>query len=172
MKLKNSLQIVVLLAILVLAVFAFMRNEPVKIVYVNLDQLFNGFQMKKELESDFQSKTNQVQKELDHLKLKISIYKEKLETQLSKLYMDSLTSANARFAELSVLYEENYMTLKEQYDSQIQTQLQTYMLDFGKTKGYDLVITNLNGSTVIYGDNGVNVTEEALQFINQKYAGK
>jgi outer membrane protein len=167
----------VLLSLLVVGVFAltavtFIKNKPAKVVYVNMDELFNGFQMKKELENDFISRSNQIQKRIETLQIKITNFKEEVNQKISANYVDSLNRANTQLSELNRQFQEEYMPLKEQYDAQIQNQLLNYMKEFGKANDYDLVITNLNGSTVIFGSDDVNVTTEALEFVNQKYAGK
>jgi outer membrane protein len=167
----------VLLSFLVVGVFAltavtFIKNKPAKVVYVNMDELFNGFQMKKELENDFISRSNQIQKRIETLQIKITNFKEEVNQKISVNYVDSLNRANTQLSELNRQFQEEYMPLKEQYDAQIQNQLLNYMKEFGKANDYDLVITNLNGSTVIFGSDDVNVTAEALEFVNQKYAGK
>jgi outer membrane protein len=167
----------VLLSFLVVGVFAltavtFIKNKPAKVVYVNMDELFNGFQMKKELENDFISRSNQIQKRIETLQIKITNFKEEVNQKISANYVDSLNRANTQLSELNRQFQEEYMPLKEQYDAQIQNQLLNYMKEFGKANDYDLVITNLNGSTVIFGSDDVNVTAEALEFVNQKYAGK
>lgn len=172
MKWMKGVQIIVLLVALILSGVAFMRNRPMRIVYVNMDQLFVGFQMKNELEKDFQSKSSDVEKQLELTRYKVGEYKEKLATGISKAYLDSLSIANAWLSDLTILYEENYIPLKEQYDSQIQNQLHDYMIAFGKSSDYDLVLTSLHGSTVVYGVDAVDVTQEALLFINERYAGK
>jgi outer membrane protein len=167
----------VLLSFLVVGVFAltavtFIKNKPAKVVYVNMDELFNGFQMKKELENDFISRSNQIQKRIETLQIKITNFKEEVNQKISANYVDSLNRANTQLSELNRQFQEEYMPLKEQYDAQIQNQLLNYMKEFGRANDYDLVITNLNGSTVIFGSDDVNVTTEALEFVNQKYAGK
>jgi outer membrane protein len=167
----------VLLSLLVVGVFAltavtFIKNKPAKVVYVNMDELFNGFQMKKELENDFISRSNQIQKRIETLQIKITNFKEEVNQKISANYVDSLNRANTQLSDLNRQFQEEYMPLKEQYDAQIQNQLLNYMKEFGKANDYDLVITNLNGSTVIFGSDDVNVTAEALEFVNQKYAGK
>jgi outer membrane protein len=167
----------VLLSLLVVGVFAltavtFIKNKPANVVYVNMDELFNGFQMKKELENDFISRSNQIQKRIETLQIKITNFKEEVNQKISANYVDSLNRANTQLSELNRQFQEEYMPLKEQYDAQIQNQLLNYMKEFGRANDYDLVITNLNGSTVIFGSDDVNVTAEALEFVNQKYAGK
>jgi outer membrane protein len=155
-----------------LTAVTFIKNKPAKVVYVNMDELFNGFQMKKELENDFISRSNQIQKRIETLQIKITNFKEEVNQKISANYVDSLNRANTQLSELNRQFQEEYMPLKEQYDAQIQNQLLNYMKEFGKANDYDLVITNLNGSTVIFGSDDVNVTAEALEFVNQKYAGK
>ncbi|MFM1771449.1 MAG: hypothetical protein RLZZ71_591 [Bacteroidota bacterium] len=172
MNLKSVLLSLLVVGVFALAAVTFIKNKPAKVVYVNMDELFNGFQMKKELENDFISRSNQIQKRIETLQIKITNFKEEVNQKISANYVDSLNRANTQLSDLNRQFQEEYMPLKEQYDAQIQNQLLNYMKEFGKTNDYDLVITNLNGSTVIFGSDDVNVTTEALEFVNQKYAGK
>jgi outer membrane protein len=172
MNLKSVLLSLLVVGVFALAAVTFIKNKPAKVVYVNMDELFNGFQMKKELENDFISRSNQIQKRIETLQIKITNFKEEVNQKISANYVDSLNRANTQLSELNRQFQEEYMPLKEQYDAQIQNQLLNYMKEFGKANDYDLVITNLNGRTVIFGSDDVNVTTEALEFVNQKYAGK
>jgi len=172
MNLKSVLLSLLVVGVFALAAVTFIKNKPAKVVYVNMDELFNGFQMKKELENDFISRSNQIQKRIETLQIKVTNFKEEVNQKISANYVDSLNRANTQLSELNRQFQEEYMPLKEQYDAQIQNQLLNYMKEFGKANDYDLVITNLNGSTVIFGSDDVNVTTEALEFVNQKYAGK
>ena len=172
MKNRNILLALLVLSVFSLAAVLFIQRKPTKVVYVNMDQLFNGFQMKKELESDFQKKSNSLQIQLDKSRMKITEFKSVLESGVSQVYLDSLTQMNALFASLSEQYDQEFTPLKEKYDTQIQNQLLEYVNEFGKSKGYDLILTSLNGSTVLYGAEEVNVTSEVLVFMNEKYAGK
>ena len=127
MNLKSAMLSLLVVGVFALTVVTFIKNKPAKVVYVNMDELFNGFQMKKELENDFLSKTNQIQKQIETLRIKVAGFKEEVSRAVSTNYVDSLNSANAKLTELNIQFQENYAPLKDQYDSQIQNQLLNYM---------------------------------------------
>ena len=53
MNLKSAMLSLLVVGVFALTVVTFIKNKPAKVVYVNMDELFNGFQMKKELFSFF-----------------------------------------------------------------------------------------------------------------------
>ncbi len=142
-----------------------------KIAYIDMKIVFEEFNMKKELESDFQKKTDGKQKELESISNEIARI-EKLRKENARYASgDSLIMLYESFDKLSEQHRSNFYDLKAQYDSQIQQQLGQYLMDFGKNENFDILLTTLDGSTILYGNESMNVTESAIQYINNKYAG-
>src|SRR5690606_31481631 len=60
----------------------------------------------------------------------------------------------------------------EEYDKQIYSQINQYIEDYGKDHNY-LYILGANGSgSILYAKERHDLTQELINYINEKYAGK
>lgn len=145
-------------------------NSP-KIAYVRIDAIFNAFELKKELEGSLQSETNAQKAALDSLALLYEFERTKQNppTPVTEQKLGALREElNTRKNFLDNVVSER----KEKYDAQIQTQLVQYLVDFSKKEGIEILFTTLNGSTLIYGDERLDLTEQATSFVNAQYLGQ
>lgn len=132
------------------------------IAYLRMDAVFNGFNMKLELEKDFQKRVESSEIKLDGLKLEV------LKPNLSN---DSVAILNAAIEKEYALMQSYMEELKPKYDKQIQGQLSSYIQDYINTTGVQLFFTTLDGSTILHGEEKWDHTEQVIKFINEKYEG-
>lgn len=59
----------------------------------------------------------------------------------------------------------------ELYRTEIWNQINQYISEYGKSKGYTIIFGGNGTGTLMYGDSDLNVTDELITYINQKYAG-
>jgi Skp family chaperone for outer membrane proteins len=146
-------------------------NGSKKVAYIDMKQVFDSFQMKIELEKDFQSKSSSLQKEIEEGAMLFAAMQKRYEVSANPQLVDSLSYMGQVLGEKQKQLEEEFGALKTQYDAQIQTQLYQYLQEYGSDSGLDVVLTTLDGSTLIYAKETLNVTEEAIAFVNEKYEG-
>lgn len=130
--------------------------------YIEMDKVFNAFQMKIELENDFQKRLDVSNERIEYMNLR------KLSPDFNK---DSLALINELLEKEMASVHQNMNVLKPQYDAQIQRQLSQYLMEYVASTSLDLFFTTLEGSTIIYGDSSLNHSEKAIMFINKKYEG-
>jgi outer membrane protein len=162
------------LCIVALCVFFIIKvYTKEKTCYVVIQEVYNNFDMKKELEKKFLTVKNARQKIIDSLVLELKYVDnerqgKKNNKQLEFLYnnmKDNLIQKKQQF-------DEDNTSLTSQYDTQILTQLNQYIKDFGKENKY-IYVFGANGSgDVLYADESKNQTKELIIFINDKYSGK
>jgi hypothetical protein len=58
------------------------------------------------------------------------------------------------------------------FDDQIQQRLQLYLKEFGENKHLDLLMGVMNNGTVLYNSAGIDYTQQAIEFVNEKYLDK
>ena len=58
------------------------------------------------------------------------------------------------------------------YDQQINSQLQAYLHEFGEEQNVKLLLALDKDATILYEDSSLNLSNQAIEFINQKYQGK
>lgn len=133
-----------------------------KVGFIQMDKVFEAFNMKQELESDFQKRLDASNGKIEQFNMR------KLAADFNQ---DSLGIVN-EILEREMALLKQYMTeLKPQYDYQIQNQLAQYLNDYVKGTDLDLFFTSLNGSTILYGEPSLDHSERVIEYINNKYEG-
>lgn len=166
---KNKLLLLFTLLLIAFLGFFVAKSFSNNQVYVEISTLFNEFTLTKKIENDFQSiklqrdlVLEQHRSILDSLKLiphQDSKWKKTYENALSNYYQKEEELKNAN------------QELEYQFNEQIMTQLNQYLQDFGKENGYDFIYGTSNGN-LMYANEDLNVTQEALKFINRQFEGK
>lgn len=143
-----------------------------KVGYVDLQKLYNEFELKKELETSLLSYDNMSNSELDslsntmnHLKYQIDQHHFdrdiQLYDQLSRTYVAKQDFINQQREKLS-----------DEFDAQVWQQLNQYILDFSNENGYDFVFGGNGDGSVMYAAPKYDITEKLIQYSNEKYNGK
>jgi outer membrane protein len=171
-----KLFIKILLAAILLAYIAFtsykMYNQP-KTAYVDLTKLYDGFEYKKELEKQLTKVQEARQNILDSLELKLKV--------MSKQLTAATTKDAAKLKEFTELKEE-YLTKKDQYDtdneettttytSQIWKQLSQYVQDYGKANKYTYIFGAAGSGSLMYANSSEDITDVVLVYVNEQYKG-
>lgn len=126
--------------------------------YVDIFKLVNEFELQKEF-------TDQVKRDVDKEKAAIDsmVFAEKLK--------DPASSEHLRDELYTTLYQKTEQRNKE-IESMIWARLNPYLVDFGKEKGY-LYIYGANGTgNVLYADERENITDELIQYVNNRFHDK
>ncbi|MFM2000559.1 MAG: hypothetical protein RL204_2506 [Bacteroidota bacterium] len=171
MKKLGTIALITWMVVISAWIIADVMNGSKKVAYIDMKQVFDSFQMKIELEKDFQSKSSSLQKEIEEGAMVFASMQKRYELSSNPQLADSLSYLGQVLGEKQKQMEEEFGSLKTQYDSQIQAQLYQYLQEYGSDSGLDVVLTTLDGSTLIYAKETLNVTEEAIAFVNEKYEG-
>jgi outer membrane protein len=174
MKSKTGLSLYLsLLAVIIAAgaCFFMMRHER-KIGFVLVSDVFDGFEMKKEMEKKYTTAKNARKRILDSLQVDLSVLSGRLRMQKPGAE-DKVLFENKRmeYDRKQQLFEEDNAFMSKQLDEQIIKQLNQYMADFGKEKKYDIIYGNTTNGSIMYGTDELNITKEAITFINNSYLG-
>lgn len=162
----------IFIGVVVLLLFWNKDNDK-KTGYVQIEKLFDEFDLKKELEKTYK------------------VYREKEKNKLDSLTvvikgLDAKFSSNEKWTEDEFLkyklnrenyenrikdFEMNCQKMMDDFDAQIKNQMNQYVMEFGKENNYKFIYGNSDGS-LMYADSSMNITNEVLKFINKKYSGK
>jgi len=161
----------VLTFLLIFSVLLQSCKSDSSVKYVDINKLFNGFDMKTELEKSFQKDLSVKEKQLDSLsrifQTKNTIYKanntkEKL-VELQKIQEDLYQLDQ----EIKVFSEQKTNAI----NSQIIGQMTQYIKDYGDKNNSGLILGLNETGNVLYGSEKLEITDEVLLFINDKYQG-
>ena len=140
--------------------------------YVEIGILYDQFQMTDDYDKEFFSSESQKAYEIDSLKMEL--------TKVEKLY--GMATANDKPAlqnqydalflkikELDGIYQNSNQMLKQQMNTEIFNKINEYMKEYGEEKGYSIIWGANGNGNIMYGEEGKNITEDVLKYINEKY---
>ncbi|MET2986446.1 OmpH family outer membrane protein [Aureibaculum conchae] len=169
-----------LVIVVIVALGLFSCQEPVKIAYVDVEEIMKEYKGTKDTEATMKGKSDKLKSELDSL---IANWQNK-----AKAYQDNAQkmSAKARQDREQVLMQEQQQinqrqqTIQQQVQAEGQESLETlskeindFVKNYAKEKGYNFVLgtTGSNG-TVMYGEESADVTDDVLVQLNKSYKSK
>ncbi|MCI5055974.1 MAG: OmpH family outer membrane protein [Flavobacteriales bacterium] len=157
--------------VMLLAYVIYDRTTQPKYAYIDIEMVFNEFNLQKELSLKFDAFKNSAQNEMDSLEaIAQSIYARIQQDPSDQLKKDFNYSREV-YLKTKAEKEQKIEELTEQYDQQIINQINQYVEDFGKENNYTMILgTNGNG-TVMYSDSSKNITKKVIQYLNNKYDG-
>ncbi len=168
-----------LLALIVcsLGVFIYHKSVKKKIGYIEIKKVFNGFQMKKELEDKFKQTTNSRGKIIDSLALNLKLISKQLNEQ--KQTKEGINNDLAymfefkreEFLKLKNQFTEENAALSQKYDGQILEQMTQYIIEFGKANNYEFIFGADGSGNLMYADETLNISDDISAYINNKYKG-
>lgn len=152
--------------------FIYQYSQP-KDVVIDVEEVFNEFLMKQELEQKAKS-IEQVQKVVvDSLEHQLA----QLELSYNQAKDEDKEMIETRFNQLGAYYQQRTETMEEQlvlavnnFDEQIWNQLNAYLVDYGKEKGVQIIFGRYQKS-IMYQTDEVDKTREAILFVNNRYKG-
>ena len=175
MKTSNFLLIGVVLFLITGSSFtySYLSNNNGRIVYIDLNRVVSEFKLTKELEAKLAITSEKRQNLMDSLKLDLELLSRKvnLDRNNSELQAEFIAKRNDYAAKSNEFTKDNEYQSQE-YNRQVFSQINQYVDDFRKERGYSIVLGTSGDGTVMSGDETCNVTEIVSEYINQKYAGK
>jgi len=158
-----------LLLALLLAVVAFASDRPQQ-AYVDLGEVFDGFELQQDLTAQLQSLNNSRQLQLDSMELKLQLLASAPDFNREAPSAE-FVALRAQFLRMDQRYTEDTERLSAEYDAQIWTQLNQYMTDYGQQEHYNFVF-GLNGQgSLMFADPELNRTSDVINYINTRFHG-
>jgi|GEM_PF-6388008 len=141
--------------------------------YVNLEQVFNSFQMKIELQDTFDKTMMRERKVLDSLNFEVAKYQAAWdENRTNAVLYENLSQLLESAGQRETIQQARMEQMKLEFDSQIQKQLAQYLNEFGQSVEADILFGIMDDGTVLYSSTGADMTSDAIQFINDRYLDK
>ena len=177
MKNRNWLAVIlfVILQAELIGLFVFGQQNQKSIAVVNLEELFEHFEYSEELEGKVQEIDKRQTAILDSLELQLTNLAEQIKITESETERAEL---NARFNSLRALYQnknqrfaENLDLSIKQFDKKIWNQIKAYSKSYCEEKNMDIVFGFDERKSVLYNTDKENITQDLINYINQKHQG-
>lgn len=160
-----------------LAVLIYQKFYGSKTAYVDIKKVFNGFQMKTEMEAKYNQVKKGRDKILDSLSFNLKIMSKHLNEQknakadIKKEEMYQFEYDREEFIKLKRQFEEDNTALSQKLDTQILSQLTQYVIEYGKKNNYALILGADGNGGLMYARESYDISDEIVAFINSKYKG-
>jgi outer membrane protein len=158
--------------LLVISFFIYHKLMAPKVGYIEISKVFNGFQMKKELQGKYEQTEKTRKKILDSLSFNLQLLARDLQAKSDQPEKVQLFQERRNeFMQQKKNFEEDNLALSNKFDKQILEQMTQYVLEFGEKNSFDIIYGADGNGNVMYAHKNYNVSEEVLSFINRKYNG-
>jgi outer membrane protein len=155
-KIGLALLIANLLVLAGIGYYAFsVRNK--KMAFIINQRVFSEFLGKKELEKRLNDLRAGNNKSVDSL---TSLMRQANNQAASSIYQEGIDNIK--------LMEEQ---LSSRYTADIWKQINQWVNEYGKQKGFDFILGAAGNGSLMYANEGDDITEEVIVFLNKKYQG-
>ena len=162
---------IIIIALTVLGISSCNNNE--KTGYIKMGELFDEFELKKQLTGQLEQTVSARKNILDSLKLNLEMMVVNIQGgNASDSLKNRFLYSKEQFLKKQEQFEGENQRLQQEYDSQIWTQLNEYIEDFGEEKKLDYIFGASGTGAIMYGSESKDVTKEVVIYVNKKYVGK
>ncbi len=138
--------------------FCWLLLKPTPVAYIDISKVVNAYQMKKDLEQQTAGDLNRIKAVTDSLKM----LKKMANNQPSPALDTQIMYAQYAFKQY---YEQSNRAINEKIWERLNPLLETY----GKERGLQLLVGANGAGTVLYGDKSIDLTEDLIKYLNNKY---
>lgn len=147
-----------------------------KIAFVRSQDLIHQYSGMKEVLSTYENKTAQWQKEVDILRGNYLEAKEHYHKNIASLENDErkrleqqLIEQEIRLKEYSEDFSQRAAKEKEMLMKGALNQINSFVEDYAKKQGFDIVLGVTISGNVMYGEDHLDITEQVVNALNQSY---
>ena len=141
-----------------------------KVGYVNLVKVFDEYQKTKESEQVLEQKGKQKQSELEGRVNELKKLRESLEllnNQAKETKAKELEEKSDEFQRLKTRSERELLRERNQLAREILDEVEQTVGEYAKANGFSVI---LDRRSLLYGEDGYDVTDEILRLLNDRYA--
>jgi outer membrane protein len=120
--------------------------------YIINQKVFEGFKGKIELEKK--------------LKLQLKAHSQSLDSLQKLMDSDFNTDLLKKYQDLKNKFVSEEQQLSEQFTADIWKEINRYVEQYGKDKGYDFIYGATGNGSLMYGNKSVDLTNEMIIYIN------
>lgn len=172
MKKKTIIILSVAAVVLATAVFTLVKCLQPKTGYVDLVMVYNEFNMKKELDTKLQDIQQKRKNIMDSLGMQLTLLGQKAElTQEGDSLRFLYTQQRNYYLTQQQQFEQDNNTTAQVYQDQIWKQINQYVSEYGKEHGYSYIFGGDGSGSVMYAENGNDLTEQMKVYVNSRYEG-
>src|ERR1017187_1657419 len=159
-----------LILILGLSLFYTWYHIP-KLAYINSGEIYNDFELKKELEKKLESSQNAQKKILDSLYSELQILGKDIRDNQNDSKAVLFQAKKQQYIAKDKEFTDANKEVADRYSDQIWKKLNQYIDDYGTKHNYTFIIGASGNGTLMHGDIDNNITDKVKAYVNQRYKG-
>ena len=176
---KTHLLIAVNLLI-TMAAFAYLFfSSTQKVAYVDSNALLSQYQGMIDARAQFQQLSGEWQARIDTLTMEVQNELKRHEKEVAKMSKKekelSEDLIRAKQQQL-VTYQKSIQEKAAQEDAKMTqdviNDVNAYLEEYGKVRSYKIIFAATNMGNILYANDGVNITEEVIEGLNNRYFGE
>jgi len=148
--------------------------EKTKTGYVLVQDIYNHFELKRDMQSVFEKSHNARKKVLDSLIADIKIIGRKINNDKVKdtAAIRLFNIKREQYFETRQRLNQDDSAQLKQADEQILGQLNQYIKDYASKNHYKYIFGNASGGALMAADTTLNITSQLTEYVNQRYENK
>lgn len=152
----------------------FWMKHAGKTAYINTETVYNSFDLKKKMELQLNTVEQQRQCMLDSLKFQLDMMYSHMQGNKKEDTTEETVFQNLRteYFNKQEDFRQSNEALAQQYTTQIWSQLNQYLQDYGKQKNYQYIFGANGDGALMFADDAVNITDDVQTYVNERYKGQ
>ena len=161
--------------IFIIGVFLFLAAGNViaesqgKIGYIDLSKAFDEYQKTKDFDKELEGKGDMKQKDREKVVQEIRKMREELELMNKNAREKKEADIEAKIKSLQDFDQEAKLDLTKERDNMVKDilkEMSDVIKEYGGKNGYSIIV---NDRVLLYGDPGMDLTNEIIKILNDKY---
>ncbi|MFZ4456980.1 MAG: OmpH family outer membrane protein [Bacteroidales bacterium] len=158
------------------------KYTKLPIAYINVDSLLTNYKFSKELNETLLRKQESSRASLNEkakvLQAEMADFQKKVENNafLSRDRAEGeqrrLMGKQQELQQLEQRLSSDLMVQQQKMSEQIRDEVNAFLKEYNKDKGYHLILSNTSNDNVLYADESYNITNEVIEKLNKKYDAK
>ncbi len=149
------------------------------IAYVNVDTLLMNYNFAKDLNESLLRKEESTRATLNQRENQINSAAQEFERKLrnnaflsqerAQQEQERIMKMNQEYQQLAERLSNDFMIEQQKLNIQMEDTIKASIKEFNKTKNYEIILSNISTSSLLYAKDKYDITEEVLKFMNSKY---
>ena len=154
-------------------------QDEMKTGFIDNSKLINDYQKKKDIESDFEKKSDAFNKRVDSVRNSFQTQAMQIQTSdpnmAKKDTQEKMQALSQQFQSYQQRWQMEEQSLTKEGQTQIDTlikEVRTFVKEYGKKNGYTYILGQNEAGSVLYGEDSKDLTKEILDELNKTYKKK
>ncbi|MBK5195953.1 MAG: OmpH family outer membrane protein [Proteiniphilum sp.] len=149
------------------------------IAYVNVDSLLFNYNFAKDLNESLLRKEESTRATLNQRENQINSAAQEFERKLrnnaflsqerAEQEQERIVQMNQEYQKLAERLTQEFMLEQEKMNLQMEDTIKSRIIEYNLSKNYEIIFSNRTTSTVLYADKKYDITNDVVEFLNNKY---